>query len=1298
MPNKDLTFRLFGQDVNASASLRKLSRAADESGKGIHKAFGNAPRDVSLVAVAAGVASVKMAADFQSATLRLVTDAGESQKNLGKVRDGLLQISAQTGLTSGETAKGMYLVESAGYHGAAGLKVMRAAAEGAKTSGADVSTVADALTTAMTDYGKALGGPVKGTSMLIATVGQGKSTMEQLAGSLHSVLPTAASAGLSFAQTAGAVATMTAEGISAEQATENLNHAILSLQNPSQVQTKAMAAMGLSSLDVAKNLGKKGLTGTYDTLTEAVLKHIKGGVVLQNTFNQSKLAAQSADKMLTSMPAGLKKLSQGYLDGSITQADWTKGLKGLSPIQAAMGRQFGTVAAQAHGFGDALKSGQGPAATFNAQMAKMTGGQVGLQVALHLTGDHMGQFKKNVQVIGAASGEAGGHVKGWAETQQNFNQELAQSGAALQSVAIRLGTALLPSLTAVAKGFGGFVGDLTQGRPAATAVALAIGVFVGAMVTLYTATKVYEGASALAKVATYGFGLAQKGAALATGLSSGAIYANVTAMLRSKAETVALAAMYAGEYVAGLAKAAAAQVLSAGRTTFATGVMLAQKVAMIASTAATVIATGATTAFGIALDVATGPIGLIVLAIAGLVVGIVLLVTHWKQVCAFIRDVWSGFCGWLQDSFKTLSTAWSRLWKLLGTAAQTEWHAIIDWLGGIPGWIGGVFAGAGKWLVKAGTGILTGLWNGAKAGLVTLGKWELGIGAAVIGWMAGAGSWLLHTGTAILTGLWNGAKNGLVTLGRWELGIGKSVLGWIGNAGQWLVSAGGHVIDGLVNGIKGAMGAVSSVVGGIAGNVINTFKGLLGIHSPSRVFQQLGQFVTQGLVKGLSGDNAQVKSAMDQLSNKVTAGFNHLADQRKTAQGRLKTLSREWKNELANEPKLVADSHGKVSAAHQRAYQDEMRRWNQRKAQLRSELKDERANLASITAAAKPGAKSTLTALLAKDTKSLEGLASKRDGLADRLKDAQSALADAQGAWNDQLSSTADSATSLGNVADVYQNVAQQHADALSSISDLRDQLAQLDPTSDTYAADQSKIQSQLQTQNTLAGATASSTGSMIQNLQTQVANVKEFRSDLQQLLAEGLDPATYAQLVNAGVSGGGLAAARDLLNSGAGSISQLAGLQGQLSDASNALGTDVANQMDGVGVNVAQGLVNGLTGQMDSVTAAMDKIADAMVASIKKKLDIHSPSRVFQKHGGFVVAGLVKGIDGGRDDVATSVAGLFGAATTPYATAPGSTGAAGTIPGRSGALVHIDNFHATPEQSPADIAADLGWLTRGGF
>jgi TP901 family phage tail tape measure protein len=83
-------------------------------------------------------------------------------------------------------------------------------------------------------------------------------------------------------------------------------------------------------------------------------------------------------------------------------------------------------------------------------------------------------------------------------------------------------------------------------------------------------------------------------------------------------------------------------------------------------------------------------------------------------------------------------------------------------------------------------------------------------------------------------------------------------------------SFGGMLIDGLVSGITSKLGAVKEAITGAGESTIGWFKEKLGIHSPSRVFAQLGGFTMAGLEQGLTGNQGGPLGAVANLSKQLT--------------------------------------------------------------------------------------------------------------------------------------------------------------------------------------------------------------------------------------------------------------------------------------------------------------------------------------------------------------------------------------------------------------------------------------------
>lgn len=79
-------------------------------------------------------------------------------------------------------------------------------------------------------------------------------------------------------------------------------------------------------------------------------------------------------------------------------------------------------------------------------------------------------------------------------------------------------------------------------------------------------------------------------------------------------------------------------------------------------------------------------------------------------------------------------------------------------------------------------------------------------------------------------------------------------------------------------------------------------------------------------------------------------------------------------------------------------------------------------------------------------------------------------------------------------------------------------------------------------------------------------------------------------------------------------------------------LGVDLPSRFTEFGNMIVNGLVNGLLAGMGQIKGAITSIGDSTIGWFKEKLGIHSPSRVFAELGGFTMAGLTQGLEGGQN------------------------------------------------------------------
>ncbi|MEA9986257.1 phage tail tape measure protein [Subtercola sp. RTI3] len=438
----------------ATAELNASSTETSSVSSGLNDVLGKTALVAGVAAVAIGVVAVKAAGDYQAALTRLVTSAGETESNLKLISSGILDVANSTGTSTTQLTDAMYTIESAGQHGADGLLVLKAAAQGAKEENASVETVADAVSSALQDYHLKATDAAQVTSTFVSAISQGKTTFEAFAGSLSSVLPIASAAHVSLVDISAAIASMTVHGMSADQATQDLAHSIGKMQSPTQQMTNYLAQLGITSSELSTDLGSKGITGTLQLISDTIMQKMgPSGKVLIDSMNQSKIAVSDAKTMIASMPPSLQKLAQNFFDGKVTVADYRKEMKELPVDQANLLAQFSALTDRAHGFNSLLKSGSPEAKTYAASLYAATGDATTLNTALMLTGENTDYVNNAVKAVSAATVDASGNVRGWSEVQNNFNQKMSQAGEVFQTDAIKLGTVLLPALTSVVGGF-----------------------------------------------------------------------------------------------------------------------------------------------------------------------------------------------------------------------------------------------------------------------------------------------------------------------------------------------------------------------------------------------------------------------------------------------------------------------------------------------------------------------------------------------------------------------------------------------------------------------------------------------------------------------------------------------------------------------------------------------------------------------------------------------------------------------------------------------------------------------------
>ena len=261
--------------------------------------------------------------------------------------------------------------------------------------------------------------------------------------------------------------------------------------------------------------------------------------------------------------------------------------------------------------------------------------------------------------------------------------------------------------------------------------------------------------------------------------------------------------------------------------------MVAQKVAMLASQAATAIATAAQWAWNLALS--ANPIGLVVIAIAGLVAGLVYFFTQTE----IGRQVWAGFVGFLSSATQAIAAFFAARFAEVRASLQMVWTVAQS----IGSWFAGGFVGFFRMMGGAVIGIVTGMANG------------------VANWFGNARNWAVERAN----GLASGASTAMGNARQWvveragQLASGVSVA--FNNAKTWAVNGMNALRDGSARALD-TLKSFTSRWGAAFGKLMRgDFQGF------SRDAQGIMQDMQKGLLRIFDGVKSGAKRIWDMLPN-----------------------------------------------------------------------------------------------------------------------------------------------------------------------------------------------------------------------------------------------------------------------------------------------------------------------------------------------------------------------------------------------------------------------------------------------
>ena len=448
---------------------------------------------------AAATEGLKLNSQFSAGMSKIATLLGNDIQAANRLKQGLRDLSDETGVSVTDLTEAEYQAISAGVDAAHVTEFMGTATKLSQAGFADASTTIDAA------YGLSADNAAHIADEFILTQNLGKTTVAEMAATIGGVIPIASAAGVSTEELMASVAALTKNGMKTPDAMTALKGAISGIIKPSEAAMKQLQEMGLS-IDTlsAKHLNEVGLTGVLNEIktatngdTDAMAKLFPNvralnamlaltgpaGSTYTQALNEMKsangLTEQTFQQLLKNDPtkatalainqlknAGMD-LGQGLapilLRASMMTKQLAKALKELSPEQWKMITGF---------VQSSIVLGVGLTAVGKA--VKMFGT---FQMFLAGAGKHVATLNKGIGFLGGVFGAFGPKV---GQTEKEFNSfqkgaQSAQKAIATLTAPLRsAGTAIISVFSRAGAGVARFVASCRSIGPVMTIARAAI--------------------------------------------------------------------------------------------------------------------------------------------------------------------------------------------------------------------------------------------------------------------------------------------------------------------------------------------------------------------------------------------------------------------------------------------------------------------------------------------------------------------------------------------------------------------------------------------------------------------------------------------------------------------------------------------------------------------------------------------------------------------------------------------------------------------------------------------------------
>lgn len=267
-------------------------------------------------------------------------------------------------------------------------------------------------------------------------------------------------------------------------------------------------------------------------------------------------------------------------------------------------------------------------------------------------------------------------------------------------------------------------------------------------------------------------------------------------------------------------------------------------------------------------------------------------------------------CEWFRDGVNAVIDAVVGFFQNAWEAVQAAWQSAGEFFGGIVDSVKGAFDGIGEFL----GGLFESAWEAVSGAWDAAVDFFSGIGDGIheafeavtsflgdafsSAWDAVSGAW--DAAVSFFGDIWEGIKTaagetadkiGKFLSDAWDAvrkawegakdffgGVVEGIVGAFSNIGGKFLEIGGNIVNGIKDGIGNAWNSFIGWLGSKVNGIVDAVKGMLGIHSPSKVFAGIGENMALGLAEGWDDEYNAIKRKIEGGMNFGTASVGLVAN------------------------------------------------------------------------------------------------------------------------------------------------------------------------------------------------------------------------------------------------------------------------------------------------------------------------------------------------------------------------------------------------------------------------------------